>query len=101
MLLSIAQSQTPPVTDVRLVGELDVATSRQLQLAVLGAVRDGCSDIRLDLEQVGFMDMQGVRALAWCDRRVSFADGSLSITTSSRAVDRMLQMSWFRLRGVI
>ena len=100
MLLSISQLQSPPVTDVSLAGELDVATSRQLQLAVLGAVRDGCPDIRLDLGRVAFMDMQGVRALAWCDRRVSFADGSLSITGSSGAVDRILRMSWFRLRGV-
>jgi hypothetical protein len=45
------------------------------------------------------MDMQGVRALAWCDRRASFAAGSLRITTSSLAVDRILQMSWFRLRA--
>jgi anti-anti-sigma factor len=100
MLLTISQQQEPPISDVSLVGELDVATSRELQLAVLDAVRDGCHDIRLDLEQVEFMDMQGVRALAWCDRRVFFADGSLSITTSNRAVDRILKMSWFRLRGV-
>jgi anti-anti-sigma factor len=99
MLLSISQLQEPPVTDVSLIGELDLATSRLLQLTVLEAVRDGCPDIRLDLSEVGFMDMQGVRALAWCDRRASFAAGSLRITTSSLAVDRILQMSWFRLRA--
>jgi anti-anti-sigma factor len=99
MLLSISRLQVPPVSDVSLVGELDLATSRQLQMAVLDAVRDGCPDIRLDLGQVGFMDMSGVRAIAWCDRRVSYAEGHFSITTSSRAVDRILGMAVFRLRG--
>jgi anti-anti-sigma factor len=99
MFLSISQLQAPPVTDVTLIGDLDLATSRQLQLAVLDAVRDGCLEIRLDLAQVEFMDMQGVRALAWCSRRASSAAGSLRITTSSLAVDRILQMAWSRLRA--
>ena len=99
MFLTISQLQAPPYSDVSLVGELDLASARQLQLTVLDAVRDGCPDIRLDLGQVDFMDMQGVRALAWCHRRASFAAGSLSITTSSIAVDRILGMTWLRLRA--
>ena len=93
MHLEISQQQSPPVAAVSLFGELDLASARDLQLAVATAVRAGCRDVSLDLAEVRFMDMSGVRALVWCRRRLVLAEGKLRIDASSRAVDRILALA--------
>lgn len=93
MHLLISELKAPPVSAFTLVGEIDLASARDLQLAVSGAARAGVHRVSLDLADVTFMDMSGVRALAWCRRRMRLVQGELRISGSSHAVDRIMALA--------
>lgn len=96
MRLIITKLDLPPVSHVKVEGELDLATADRLELAVRDAVRDGCRQVALDLAGVTFMDCSGLRALSGSQRTVSSAAGRLRIVALSPAVERILVPSDLR-----
>jgi anti-sigma B factor antagonist len=77
---------------VEVVGEVDVATSPQLERRLLDLVAGGKLDIVLDLSEVTFLDSSGIGALVRVWRPLKTAGGSLTIRHPSPLVRRVLSI---------
>jgi anti-anti-sigma factor len=95
---------TMPSFDLRIVrngeriqivpcGELDIATTPQLERAIAEATADAAAELVLDLRQLTFMDSTGLRALAQANSRAEEAGVSLSIVRGPRQIERVLEIS--------
>lgn len=73
-------------------GELDVATAPKLEDAIVAAVALGRA-VDLDLQQVGFLDSTGLRAVIGGLRRAREAEVDFSLVATSPAVDRLLRIT--------
>lgn len=82
-----------PVVHVTAVGEVDLASVRQLRQAVLDAVADGASEVVLDLTGVSFIDCTGVSVLLGCVDDATRAGASVSIGSLSPRVTRLLELT--------
>ena len=74
-------------------GELDIATTPELEQALADATADGVDEIVLDLRELSFMDSTGLRALAQANSRAEAAGVSLSIIRGPRQIERVLEIS--------
>ncbi len=72
-----------------LVGELDIATARQLAAAFERRVAGGHRPIKLNLSAVTFMDSSGLRVLIDLRQQVE----ELALVDPSRAVVRLLELA--------
>lgn len=64
-------------TEMHLIGELDLATAQIVDTLIEQQVATGHLDVRLDLSQLGFCDLHGLRALLRGQRRLIAAGGRL------------------------
>lgn len=67
-------------TDMRLAGELDLATVPVLATLLEQQIATGHLDIRIDLADLAFCDVRGVRGLLDGHRRLASAGGRLTLT---------------------
>jgi anti-anti-sigma factor len=74
-------------------GELDIATTPELEQALSGATADGVPQIVLDLRELTFMDSTGLRALAQANARATELGVSLSLIRGPRQIERVLEIS--------
>ena len=64
-------------TDMHLVGELDFGTAQILHTLIEQQIATGHLEVRLDLADLRFCDVFGLRALLRARRRLAAADGQL------------------------
>lgn len=81
----------------RLDGEIDVATWEALGIG-LSALADG-ADVHLDLEDLTFIDVGGVRALARVARALA-PEGRLILHEPPDTLRRMLELAWPDAPGI-
>jgi anti-anti-sigma factor len=74
-------------------GELDIATTPELEQALAEATADAVAEIVLDLRELTFMDSTGLRALAQANSRAGESGISLSIIRGPRQIERVLEIS--------
>lgn len=74
-------------------GELDIATTPELEQALADATADAVTEIVLDLRELTFMDSSGLRALAQANTRAGEAGVELSIWRGPRQIERVLEIS--------
>jgi anti-anti-sigma factor len=74
-------------------GELDIATTPELEQALADATADAVADIVLDLRELTFMDSTGLRALAQANARAGDSGIALSIIRGPRQIERVLEIS--------
>ena len=74
-------------------GELDIATTPQLERAIAEATTDATAELVLDLRQLTFMDSTGLRALAQANVNAEAAGRSLAIWRGPRQIERVLEIS--------
>ncbi len=74
-------------------GELDIATSPQLEQAVSEATTEAVPELVLDLRELTFMDSTGLRTLAQANTRAQQAGTTLSIWRGPRQIERVLEIS--------
>ncbi len=95
---------TLPTFDLRVVrdgrslhivpcGELDIATTPELEHVLDQAGADGVTEIVLDLRELTFMDSTGLRALAQANWRAEESGVALSIIRGSPQIERVLEIS--------
>ena len=79
---------------VRIVGELDLSTSKELERELDGVFADGPrTSIVLDLRELSFLDSTGLRAL-WTARQHTLSNGgTLVLDEPSDPVLRVLRMT--------
>ena len=78
---------------VRLIGELDQATTPQLEACLDTLREDGSPDIRLDLSGLSFCDSSGISAMLMASQSWTKAGGHLSIASPQDAVRRVLEIT--------
>ncbi len=74
-------------------GELDIATTPELEQALTEATADSLAEIVLDLRELTFMDSTGLRALAQANAGADKRGVTLSIIRGPRQIDRVLEIS--------
>lgn len=89
-----ARIELEPIADdaanVRVTGELDVASAGLLEQAVQQAHAAGRYEVRLDLSAVSFCDCAGLSAFIASDRLLRAAGGRLTLRHLSAPVRRLL-----------
>lgn len=90
-LLEVVVRAHDDVAEVEVSGEIDVANAHELQ-SELAAVCATCHLVAVDLRDVGFMDLCGLRALE-CVEAQAHRDGRSFVVATSPAVDRVIRVS--------
>jgi anti-sigma B factor antagonist len=81
---------------VAVAGEIDIGTAPALQaylLDIMGDVGTGRGDLVLDLSAVAFVDLCGLSALQWADRRARLAGRRLRLAAPTVRVARLLAVT--------
>lgn len=80
-------------THIAPCGELDIATTPELEQALADATASAVAEIVLDLRELTFMDSTGLRALAQANTRADARGVALSIIRGPRQIERVLEIS--------
>ncbi len=80
-------------THIAPCGELDIATTPELEQALDDASTQNVKEIVLDLRELTFMDSTGLRALAEANMRADDSGVALSIIRGPRQIERVLEIS--------
>ena len=94
-LLAVDLAGAQPV--VRLVGEVDMATSPAVKNILAELVEGGHLAVIVDLSEVTFMDSSGLHTLVDAQRRLSDSGGKVVLRKPGPAVDRLLQITGMSL----
>jgi len=79
----------PPVAHVTVVGELDAFTSPQLSRCVGDAIAAGCTDVRMYLGGLTFIDAAGIGLLVRLRVMTAQLGGRLELVETSDCVRRL------------
>jgi len=90
-LLAVDLAGAQPV--VRLVGDVDMATSPAVKNALAELVEGGHLAVVVDLSEVTFMDSSGLHVLVDMQRRLSDAGGKVVLRKPGPAVGKLLQIT--------
>ena len=91
-LLHVERRDHDGIAVLQLEGELDLATAGLVPEAVAGLLRDGHSQIVVDLRQVRLIDSVGVRALLHIRRRMWRSDGAAAFVCAEEPTGRVLRV---------
>jgi anti-anti-sigma factor len=91
-LLRVDRCERDGVAVLRLCGELDIATAGLVPEAVAQLVREGRSQIVVDLRQVSLVDSVGVKALLHVRRRMWRNDGAAAFVCTEEPLGRVLRV---------
>ena len=90
--LTVAVSHRGDVCVLTVTGELDAATTAELESAIDSSGANAAS-VELDMAGVSFIDSSGLRTLVMARQTAEEVDRSFTITGSSKAVDRLLELT--------
>jgi len=76
-------------TDMQLIGELDMATDSVLGTLIEQQIATGHLNVRIDVSELSFCDVRGLRALLQASRRLAEADGQLTLTRPRPLLSRI------------
>jgi anti-sigma B factor antagonist len=79
-------------TDLHLIGELDLETGQILDTLVKQQIATGHLEVRLDLAQLTFCDVYGLRTLLRAKRRLTDAGGQLVLLKPAPLLVRLAGM---------
>src|SRR3954454_21927203 len=91
--LQLNLSQTPPLAELTIQGELDFATSEKIDQAIDQTAAGGCTLVAVDLHDVTFIDCAGIRALVRARHRLDAGSSHLWVIGISRQVARMMALT--------
>ena len=83
------QIATTPGTDryvITVSGEVDLATSPDLDVAIIAAIESGTSSVAIDLTDVSFMDSSGLGVIVRGLKRCREADKDLDLVITNERV---------------
>ncbi len=93
MDLSVVADKDAATCVLEVSGEVDVYTSSVLKEHLLAAIDDGCTDLVVDLERVGFIDSSGLGVLVGALRRVREKGGSVRLVCTRDNILKTLQIT--------
>jgi anti-sigma B factor antagonist len=80
---------------VSVMGEVDRATARALEQALLGVTEDRTGEVIVDLTGCSFLDSRGLGALVATRGRLERSNRRMALVLSNRSVLRILQITHF------
>jgi anti-sigma B factor antagonist len=83
----------PAVAHLKVRGEVDLASVRQIRSGVAAAIVDGYTVLRLDLEEVSFMDCTGVSSLLASMADAHAGGAQLTLHAIPERVSRLLELT--------
>lgn len=95
MDLDITTAQDGDVCRITVQGEIDVYTSPALKSEITDAIAQGCANLVVDIEGVGFIDSSGLGVLVSGLRRTKENSGSLRIVCTKESILKI-----FRITGL-
>lgn len=95
MDLNITTERDGDVCLISVQGEIDVYTSSTLKDAIISAIEQGCINLIVDIDAVGFIDSSGLGVLVSGLRRVKENSGSMRIVCTKENVLKI-----FRITGL-
>ena len=94
--MTVTTTEARGCTLVTIAGELDIYTSPNLGEAISELIREGSSNLVIDLTSVEFLDSTGLGVLVGALKKIKACDGSLRLVCNE---DRLLKI--FRLTALI
>jgi anti-anti-sigma factor len=91
--LRIAASAVNGVVVITLAGELDLASSPDLAVAIADATSSGAELVIVDLRGVEFMDSTGIGVLVRAHQSATDAGCRFAVVKGSPQVDRILSLT--------
>ena len=91
--LDVTTEQHPGHTRVILIGELDIASTGELEEQLAAIEVDSPATLLLDLRRVDFIDSTGLRALIAADERARSEGRRLAMVSGPDAVTRVLAVT--------
>lgn len=95
MELDIRTERDGSMCAVALEGEVDVYTAPRLKEELVSVIDGGCSNIIVDMEQVGFIDSSGLGVLVSALRRAREREGVVRIVCTRENILKI-----FRITGL-
>ncbi len=95
MELDITTERTGTLCTMTLAGEIDVYTAPRLKESLIEQIEDGCTDLIVDLQGVGFIDSSGLGVLVGALRRTKERSGAIRLVCSRDNI-----MKIFRITGL-
>lgn len=93
MDLDVKVVRSEDTCTLTVAGEVDVYTSPILKSYIIDAFEDGCTDLILDLEGVGFIDSSGLGVLVSALRRVKERSGTMRIVCTRESILKILRIT--------
>jgi anti-anti-sigma factor len=91
--LTVSSTVTDGTANISLVGELDLASARQVE-ECLASVEDGNpSRLVVDLSRLAFIDSTGLRLLLQADARARERGGELVLLPGDASVQRVFEVT--------
>ena len=90
------QIATTPGTDryvITVSGEVDLATSPELDVAIIAAINSGISSVAIDLTAVSFMDSSGLGVIVRGLKRCREADIDLDLVITNERVLKVFSIT--------
>lgn len=95
MEFEIRTEQQGAVCSVAIDGEIDVYTAPQLRERIVTLIDGGCTNVIVDLSNVGFIDSSGLGVLVSALRRARERDGSVRVVCTQENILKI-----FRITGL-
>ena len=92
-MLDVTTESQEGQTRVILSGELDIASTEELERELAGLEADSPGTLILDLRKVEFIDSTGLRAVIAADERARSAGRRLVVIRGSSAVERLFSVT--------
>ena len=91
--LTLGISKRGGTTVVAVAGELDIASAPMLKDAIKRARQDDADDLVVDLRDLEFMDVSGLRVLIRAHQHAEEAGGRLRLANVRESVRRLLTLT--------
>lgn len=91
--LTLGISKRGPTTVIIVAGELDIASAPMLKDAIERAREDDAEDLVVDLRDLEFMDVSGLRVLIRAHQHAEEAGGRLRLANLRESVRRLLRLT--------
>jgi anti-sigma B factor antagonist len=91
--LEIVQEQVGQRHELRLIGELDLASADDLERQIAMLCLEGGTEIVLDLERLAFVDSAGLRAMLAARQACEQGGCSLTLRNVGERVERVLDLT--------
>jgi anti-sigma B factor antagonist len=88
-----------PAALLKIVGEVDVATSPQLELELVALLKAGNSHVVIDMAEVDFIDASGIGTLVTAADQARSAGGDLVLSRPTSRVRRVIDV--LQLNGAL